>query len=92
MDLALRRRNRCRGVIGVSSICPETCERHTGAIVSIQKALSEDAIRTPSKMDGSPLPGAQKGGSTSLKWCQGVGCSGDRGARLTMTARGLAQE
>jgi hypothetical protein len=68
-----------RGVIGVSSICPETCERHVGAIVSIQKALSEDAIRTPSKMDSSALPGAQKGDSTSLKWGQGVGCSGDRG-------------
>ena len=56
------------GVIGVSSICPETCERHTGAIVSIQKTLSEDAIRTPSKMDGSVFPGAQEGDSTSLKW------------------------
>jgi hypothetical protein len=67
------------GVIGVSSICPETCERHAGAIVWIQKSSSEDAIRTPSKMDGSALPGAQKGNSTSLKWCQGVGCSGDQG-------------
>ena len=63
----------------LSSICPETCERHAGAIVSIQKALSEDAIRTPSKMDSSALPGAQEGGSTLLKWCQGVGCSGDQG-------------
>ncbi len=56
------------------------CERHLGAIFSIQKSLSEDAIKAPSKMDGSPLPGAQEGGSTSLKWCQGVGCSGHRGA------------
>jgi hypothetical protein len=56
------------GVIGVGSICPETCERHVGAIVSIQKALSEDAIKAPSKMDGSPLPGAQEGDSTSLNW------------------------
>ena len=70
---------RPEGVIGVSSICPETCERHLGAIFSTLKSLSEDAIRTPSKMDGSPLPGAQEGDSTSLKWGQGVGSSGDRG-------------
>jgi len=57
-----------RGVIGVSSICPETCERHAGAIVSIQKSLSEDAIKAPSKMDGSVFPGAQEGDSTSLNW------------------------
>ncbi len=57
-----------KGIIGVSSICPETCGRHAGAIVSIQKSLSEDAIRTPSKMDGSVLPGAQEGDSTSFKW------------------------
>ena len=50
-----------------------------GAIVSIQKAFSEDAIRTPSKMDGSVFPGAQEVDSTSLKRGQGVGCSGDRG-------------
>ena len=64
-----RSRSIChRGVIGVSSICPETCEQHVGAIVSIQKAFSEDAIRTPSKMDSSALPGAQKGDSISLNW------------------------
>ena len=60
-----------------------------GAIVSIQKTLSEDAIRTPSKMDGSPLPGAQEGDSTSLKWCQGVGCSGDRGPLADHDGPGL---
>ena len=43
-----------------------------GRIVSIQKSLSEDAVRTPSKMDGSVFPGAQEGDCTSLKGREGV--------------------
>ena len=46
-----------------------------GAVFSIQKALSEDAIRTPSKMDGSVFPGAQERNPISLKGSEGVGGS-----------------
>ncbi len=41
----------------------------------IQESLSDDLVRTPLKMDGPALPGAQEGNAGSLKECQGIGGS-----------------
>ena len=63
-----------------------------GRIVSIQKSLSEDAVRTPSKMDGSVFPVRRRG---IARRSRGVRASLEptAGIRwLTMTALGLAQE
>jgi len=44
-------------------------------IAMIQESLCDDLVRTPLKVDGPALPGAQEWNPIPLKWFQGVGCS-----------------
>jgi len=41
----------------------------------IQEPFRDDVIRTPLKVYGPALPGAQEWNPTSLKGLQGIGCS-----------------
>ena len=61
-----------RGAVGVSSVFPGRGSR-SRLIVMIQKPLTDDAIRRPSKMDRPALPGPQHRDPGSLDRCKSLG-------------------